>query len=189
MSRRQHLRVSARRQTRAPSWRTVWYMARTTVLRSIGLLLSLALATTVGLVSTATPVGADADPPVVILYGDSLAWESQDRFAAAVTLGTNAAAIGRSFGGTAPCDYLDTMRDDALKLRPAAVVLEFSGNRFSACMTKRCSSVSRWMRAVLRTSNCSSICSRRQTDRLRWTRCRRYGCMCSDARKSSMFCC
>ena len=110
-------------------------MARTTVLRSIGLLLSLALATTVGLVSTATPVGADADPPVVILYGDSLAWESQDRFVAAVTLGTNAAAIGRSFGGTALCDYLDIMRDDALKLRPAAVVLEFSGNRFTRACT------------------------------------------------------
>jgi hypothetical protein len=109
-------------------------MARTTVLRSIGLLLSLALATTVGLVSTAAPVRADADPPVVILYGDSLAWESQDHFVAAVTLGTNAAAIGRSFGGTALCDYLDIMRDDALNLRPAAVVLEFSGNRFTSCM-------------------------------------------------------
>jgi hypothetical protein len=108
-------------------------MKRTTVLRSI-LLLSLALAPTVGVVSTAAPADADADPPVVILYGDSLAWESQDHFVAAVTLGTNAAAIGRSFGGTALCDYLDIMRDDALTLRPAAVVLEFSGNRFTTCM-------------------------------------------------------
>ena len=93
-------------------------MARTTVLRSIGLLLSLTLATTVGVVSTAAPADADADSPVVILYGDSLAWESQDHFVAAVTLGTDAAAIGRSFGGTALCDYLDIMREDAVDAAP-----------------------------------------------------------------------
>ena len=97
----------------------------------------MALAPAVGVVSTAAAAGADADPPVVILYGDSLAWESQDHFVAAVTLGTDAAAIGRSFGGTALCDYLDIMRDDALTLRPAAVVLEFSGNRFTTCMHHR----------------------------------------------------
>jgi len=81
------------------------------------------------------PAGAqNPTVPVVILYGDSLAWEAQDHFAAAVKLGTDATVIGRSFGGTAICDYFDIMKDDAASLHPAAVVLEFSGNRFTTCM-------------------------------------------------------
>jgi hypothetical protein len=95
---------------------------------------SLALAPAAGLIGTVAPAGAQAGSPVVILYGDSLAWESQDHFVAAVTLGTDAIAIGRSFGGTALCDYLNVMREDAATLRPAALVLEFSGNRFTRCM-------------------------------------------------------
>ena len=42
--------------------------------------------------------------------------------------------IGRSFGGTAICDYFAIMKEDAASLHPAAVVLEFSGNRFTTCM-------------------------------------------------------
>jgi hypothetical protein len=108
-------------------------VAHTTIVRSIAFLVLLALAPAAGAI-TGAPAAAAANAPVVILYGDSLAWESQDHFVAAVTLGTDAAAIGRSFGGTALCDYLDIMRADAVTLRPAAVVLEFSGNRFTSCM-------------------------------------------------------
>jgi hypothetical protein len=72
--------------------------------------------------------------PVVILYGDSLAWEAEEHFLAAITEGTGATAVGRTFGGTAICDFLDLMKDDSVSLRPAAVVLEFSGNRFTPCM-------------------------------------------------------
>ena len=105
-------------------------MAHTTLLRLIAC--ALALVTTV---AVAAPLAAaDTKPAVVILYGDSLAWEAQDHFVAAVTLGTHATAIGRSFGGTAICDYFDIMRKDAASLHPAAVVLEFSGNRFTTCM-------------------------------------------------------
>ena len=105
-------------------------MAHTTLLRLIAC--ALALVTTV---AVAAPLAAaDTKPAVVILYGDSLAWEAQDHFVAAVTLGTDATAIGRSFGGTAICDYFDIMRKDAASLHPAAVVLEFSGNRFTTCM-------------------------------------------------------
>ena len=39
-----------------------------------------------------------------------------------------------TFGGTAICDFLDLMRTDALRLQPGAVVVEFSGNAFTACM-------------------------------------------------------
>ncbi len=109
-------------------------MAHTTTLRSSGLLVALALTLAVGSVATAPPAAAASEARVVILYGDSLAWESQAHFVAAVELGTDATALGRSFGGTAICDYLDIMREDSAMLRPAAVVLEFSGNRFTTCM-------------------------------------------------------
>ena len=102
--------------------------------RPVAFLLALALALPATAVTTAAPANADAHSPVVILYGDSLAWEAQDHFAAAVKLGTDATVIGRSFGGTAICDYFDIMKDDAASLRPTAVVLEFSGNRFTTCM-------------------------------------------------------
>ena len=107
-------------------------MAHTTVVRSIGILLALALPA--AMTAMASPAAADSSAPVVILYGDSLAWESQDHFVAAVTLGTDATAFGRTFGGTAICDFFDLMRKDAATLHPTAVVIEFSGNRFTKCM-------------------------------------------------------
>ncbi|HMK12457.1 MAG TPA: hypothetical protein VK461_12785, partial [Acidimicrobiales bacterium] len=102
--------------------------------RSVAFLLALAFALPAEVVAPPAPANADAHSPVVILYGDSLASEAQDHFVAAVTLGTDAKAIGRSFGGTAICDYFDIMKEDAAKLHPTAVVLEFSGNRFTTCM-------------------------------------------------------
>ena len=81
------------------------------------------------------PAGAaESARPVVVLYGDSLAWEARDHFAAGVSDGTTAEVVLRTFGGTALCDWLPTMADDAAHLRPAVVVIEFSGNRFTPCM-------------------------------------------------------
>jgi hypothetical protein len=86
--------------------------------------------------ATATRGFVNAPPatPTVVLYGDSLAWESQDFFRAAL----NAAGItdvhSETFGGTAICDWLDQMRADAITLHPTAVVLEFSGNALTRCM-------------------------------------------------------
>ena len=102
-------------------------------------LASLALALTIGITpvarpSTHSPSSVDGRAPVVILYGDSLAWEAEEHFLAAIVEGTGATAVGRTFGGTAICDFMDLMKDDAASLRPAAVVLEFSGNRFTTCM-------------------------------------------------------
>jgi hypothetical protein len=42
--------------------------------------------------------------------------------------------VAHTFGGTAICDFLNLMRSDALTLQPGAVVVEFSGNAFTACM-------------------------------------------------------
>ena len=40
----------------------------------------------------------------------------------------------RTFGGTAPCDWLEEMRHDAGTLHPTIVVIEFSGNALTPCM-------------------------------------------------------
>jgi hypothetical protein len=79
------------------------------------------------------PVAPGRVHPVVVLYGDSLAWESQANFSFTLTA-AGAEVHARTFGGTAICDFLDTMRKDAFELRPDAVVVEFSGNAMSPCM-------------------------------------------------------
>ncbi len=72
--------------------------------------------------------------PVVVLYGDSLAWEAQDAFVEALGDRTGLTVVVRTFGGTAICDWLGTMADDATSLSPGAVVVEFSGNTMTPCM-------------------------------------------------------
>ena len=84
------------------------------------------------------PIGERSDPvaPItrstIVLYGDSLAWEARDAFA--MSLDGRADVVERTFGGTAICDWLETMAADALSMRPGAVVVEFSGNNFTPCM-------------------------------------------------------
>ena len=72
--------------------------------------------------------------PVVVLYGDSLAWEAQDTFVQAFADRTGLKVVLRTFGGTAICDWLDAMADDAATLSPGAVVVEFSGNTMTPCV-------------------------------------------------------
>jgi hypothetical protein len=70
----------------------------------------------------------------VILYGDSLAWEAQAPFRAALVAAGATRVITRTYGGTAICDWLPQMRIDESELRPEAVVIEFSGDEFTPCM-------------------------------------------------------
>jgi hypothetical protein len=77
------------------------------------------------------PKGAPAKP-VVILYGDSLSWESRGAFQ--LTLGPDVDVVHRNFPGVAICDYLDEMATDVVTLRPRAVVLEFAGNVLTPCV-------------------------------------------------------
>ncbi len=77
---------------------------------------------------------AEATPRVVMLYGDSLAWESQDHFESAFAHRPEVDVITKTFGGTAICDWLDVMRTDATAIQPDAVVVEFSGNALTKCM-------------------------------------------------------
>lgn len=71
----------------------------------------------------------------VVLYGDSLASEAAVHFRNALAEAGVTSVKLQTFGGTAICDWLDRMRTDAAELRPTAVVVEFSGNALTPCMT------------------------------------------------------
>jgi hypothetical protein len=72
--------------------------------------------------------------PVVVLYGDSLAWEARHSFHDSFADQPHIQVYDRTFGGTAICDWLDQMAADAASLAPGIVVVEFSGNSFTPCM-------------------------------------------------------
>jgi hypothetical protein len=89
--------------------------------------------------ATATPdravLPAARQQTTVVLYGDSLAWEAREHFRDALLAAGVADVRTFTFGGTAICDWLDRIRVDAAQLRPTAVVVEFSGNALTPCMT------------------------------------------------------
>jgi hypothetical protein len=72
--------------------------------------------------------------PTVLLYGDSLAAESQTYFQNALAAAGITDIHTKTFGGMALCDWLDQMREDSAVLHPSTVVIEFSGNAFTPCM-------------------------------------------------------
>ena len=69
--------------------------------------------------------------PTVILYGDSLSWESQHGFDSQLG-GANIVHV--NFPATAICSFLDNMAADADRFQPDAVVLEFAGNTITPCV-------------------------------------------------------
>jgi hypothetical protein len=83
-----------------------------------------------------TAIGPVTTGPV-ILYGDSLAWEAQAPFRAALLAAGVPQVVTRTYGGTAICDWLPQMRIDEEELHPQAVVIEFSGDAFTPCMRGR----------------------------------------------------
>ena len=89
----------------------------------------------------------NASEPRIVLYGDSLSSESQGFFAEFLIRNGITDVQTRSFGGTALCDYLDDMREDAAVLHPTTVVIEFSGNAFTPCM--RSLPADTWPSAIL----------------------------------------
>jgi hypothetical protein len=78
------------------------------------------------------PSVARAGPIRVIEYGDSLSVEAGNFFNFA--LGPSATVVNRAIGGAAPCTFGDDMFQQAATFRPQAVVIQFSGTVFSACM-------------------------------------------------------
>jgi hypothetical protein len=82
----------------------------------------------------AGPVEVDDGPVRVVLYGDSLAVEAQEAFRLAVSGDGRAEVLVRIFGGTAICDFFETMRADLAAVAPDVVVMEFSGNSVTPCV-------------------------------------------------------
>lgn len=64
--------------------------------------------------------------PIVVVYGDSLAWESAREIRDWASARGYQAVVHTRFGG-APCSVYDAMREDR-GLRPKVVILTFSGN-------------------------------------------------------------
>lgn len=69
----------------------------------------------------------------VLVFGDSFTAESRRELSAALEpqfkLGVNA------FSGSASCDWAENIRKQATTHHPALVVIQFSGNAFSQCMS------------------------------------------------------
>jgi hypothetical protein len=84
--------------------------------------------------SNATTGGDAHHPPLVALFGDSLASEAEPYFNWLIEGSRKAVVADFTFGGTAACDWLPKMQHVAVTLRPEVAVLEFVGNTFTACM-------------------------------------------------------
>jgi hypothetical protein len=72
--------------------------------------------------------------PIVVLWGDSLAWQAQGPFAFAIGQSLGADVEAHTFPGTATCDWLADMGRTVGTKRVTAAVLEFSGNALTPCM-------------------------------------------------------
>ena len=75
----------------------------------------------------------------MILWGDSLAVESQEAYTRVITEQDGAEVVTRAWSGTALCDWLDDMDEQTERERdrPAIAVLSFSGNFGTPCMSGR----------------------------------------------------
>jgi hypothetical protein len=73
-------------------------------------------------------------PARVVLFGDSLSGEAQPYYTKLMAATGQTVLVYDSFGGTAVCDWLPTMRRVEATIHPNAVELEFSGNALTPCM-------------------------------------------------------
>lgn len=71
----------------------------------------------------------------VIVFGDSLIWEARPAIASQLEPGLSVRV--ESFGGTALCDFTDRILAGASSQSPSLVVIGFTGNNFTPCMTRR----------------------------------------------------
>ena len=81
------------------------------------------------------PEPTSTHPFRVLFMGDSLAVESRDYFDAVIQdTGVTAVDDSLVFGGTAICDWLDSLGPKLKAFRPDVAVVEFAGNSFTECM-------------------------------------------------------
>ena len=85
------------------------------------------------LASSASLTACVPTKPIVLIFGDSLTHESVDYIS--FLTGSEYDVRVVSMGGTALCDYADSIVNDARNLRPKLIVLAFSGNDLTPCMS------------------------------------------------------
>jgi hypothetical protein len=73
-------------------------------------------------------------PPRVALFGDSLGNETGEDFSN-LAQAAGGSAFVRAFPGTAPCDWIPQMAADDAAFHPTAVVLLFSGDDYTPCVS------------------------------------------------------
>ncbi len=77
--------------------------------------------------------GAVITKPAVVVYGDSLTWESTTRVLAAIPSTTFADHV-HAVSGTAVCDWVQWLPVDISKWHPKVITLATAGNSFTPCM-------------------------------------------------------
>lgn len=98
----------------------------------VALVVTALLATLVAAAPTAS-----ARPLRVVVYGDSLTTEATPYLHGIVNQVAGSDVLVRGAPGGATCDLFDLMAHDARTVRPAFVVVQFSGNNLTACMQDR----------------------------------------------------
>ena len=101
--------------------------------RPLGRRLRLAALALLLLASAASLTACIPVKPIVLVFGDSLTHESVDYIK--FLTGNEYDVRVTAKGGTALCDYGDSIVNDARNLRPKLVVLAFSGNALTPCMS------------------------------------------------------
>lgn len=81
----------------------------------------------VALTALVGAVGCEPNRPLLIVYGDSLVWESGREIRQWAGARGYDTVTRQRFGG-APCSLYDEMRADRRRLHPEAVILSFAGN-------------------------------------------------------------
>jgi hypothetical protein len=119
--------------------------------KRFGCLVALVLALAAGCTSPPAPVGKNRTPvdkavgggdggaratgtPRVVVYGDSLTWEST-RYIPALAAQEDVSVTQHSFVATAICDWFPDMWARLPQERPTVVVLAFYGNSWTRCMS------------------------------------------------------
>jgi hypothetical protein len=87
-------------------------------------------------VAARRPGSAATARKTVIVYGDSVVYESSHEIATAFAATKKWSYHVRAYIALAPCDYLPMLRADLAALHPAVVVIQTMGNDLSACMTR-----------------------------------------------------
>jgi len=101
----------------------------------IGASLVVALASSCALAG-APRAGAAAAPKTVLMYGDSILFESTPVITHAFAGKAAWNVRIRGLPGSAPCDWLPQLTSDLRHLHPDIVVLETMGNDLTACITR-----------------------------------------------------